>query len=102
MDQRNPAASDGTIEQAIALHRAGRLTEAEAIYDQILAAEPDHARALHLRGVLDYQQGRNEAAIELIGRAIARNGKDASFHSNLGLALQAHGRLEEAVAAYRA
>ncbi|MFX8871860.1 tetratricopeptide repeat protein, partial [Acinetobacter baumannii] len=35
---------------ALALHRAGRLAEATALYRQILAARPDHPGALYLLG----------------------------------------------------
>ena len=58
---------------AIKLHQQGQIEEAEAAYRQILAAEPDHAGALHLLGVIRQQQGRHEEALELIGRAISVN-----------------------------
>jgi hypothetical protein len=39
-----------TLADALAHHRAGRFHDAEVIYWQILAAESDHADALHLLG----------------------------------------------------
>jgi protein O-GlcNAc transferase len=99
MDNGRPAPAQ-LLAAALQHHRAGRFDDAERLYQQLLAIDPGNARALHLRGVLAYQQSRNEAAVDLIGRAIAQNGAEPSFHSNLGLALQACGRLEEAVAAY--
>jgi protein O-GlcNAc transferase len=84
----------------LAHHQAGRLAEAEAHYRQVLAAAPDHADALHLLGGIAYQTGRYEVAIELIGRAIAHNRNDPSYHCTCGLVLQGLNRLDEAVASY--
>jgi predicted O-linked N-acetylglucosamine transferase (SPINDLY family) len=94
-----------TISEALAMalqhHQAGRLQAAEQIYRQILAIEPNHVDALHLLGVLAYQEGKHELAIEYIGRAIGLEGAEASFHSNLGNVFQALGKLPEAVACHR-
>jgi hypothetical protein len=45
---------------ALGHHQAGRWAEADALYRQILAAEPDNPDALHLRGVLAHQTGRQD------------------------------------------
>jgi protein O-GlcNAc transferase len=81
-------------------HQAGQLAEAEVHYRRVLDIVPDHADVLHLLGGLAYQTGRHEAAIELIGRAIERNGNDPSYHCSRGLVLQSLDRLDEAVASY--
>jgi len=47
---------------ALQHHRAGRLTEAENIYRQVLAHLPDHPDALHLLGVVCQQHGRGDEA----------------------------------------
>ena len=85
----------------VRLHQSGRLAEAEAAYRQVLEAEPRHADSLHLLGVAATQRGHHEAAVELIGRAIAENGAMAPFHSNLGTSLRSLGRFAEAEACYR-
>jgi protein O-GlcNAc transferase len=94
-----------TISQAfqIALqyHHAGRLAEAEALYLQILAAQPKHADALHFLGVTALQVGRHDLAAERIRQAIILNPNNAGAHSNLGEACRKMGRLDEAIAAYR-
>ena len=50
-----------TIQQAIDLalqhHTAGRLSDAESIYNQILQSDPDQPVALHLLGVIAHQVG---------------------------------------------
>lgn len=85
----------------VRLHQSGRLAEAEAIYRQVLEAAPRHADCLHLLGVAATQKGRHEAALDLIGQAIAEKSDAAPFHANLGTSLRALGRLQEAEAAYR-
>lgn len=89
------------VQEALRHHQAGRFTEAEQIYQQILAIDPQHADALHLLGMVAYQTGRHDAAVDLIRRAIAVHKTAASYHSNLGNVLQAQGKLEEAAACYR-
>jgi tetratricopeptide (TPR) repeat protein len=91
----------GLLAAGVAHQQAGRLQNAEACYRNILAAEPDHADALHLLGVLANQMGRHEVAAELIRRAIARNGVSAPYFSNLAAALHALGDREGAIAACR-
>jgi len=94
-----------TIQQAfqIALqhHQSGRLAEAEAIYRQILAAEPRHADVLHLLGAVAHQTGRNDVAVELIRQAIVLKPNYPEAYSNLGIALKDRGQLDEAIAAHR-
>jgi protein O-GlcNAc transferase len=60
---------------AMGHHQAGRLNEAERLYLLILQTDPLHADALHLLGVLAHQIGRNDVAVDLIGRAVAQNGR---------------------------
>lgn len=83
---------------ALQNHRQHRMAEAEGLYRQVLAVDPNHVDALHMLGVLAYQAGRAEAAVDLIGRAIALHGENASFHNNIGEALRYLGRLDEATA----
>jgi tetratricopeptide (TPR) repeat protein len=94
-----------TIQQAFDLalqhHQAGRLREAERLYRQVLAQQPEHADALHSLGVIAHQVGRNDIAVGLILRAIALNPNLPEAHYNLGIALGDKGQLDEAIAAYR-
>jgi tetratricopeptide (TPR) repeat protein len=66
-----------------------------------LAIDPRHPDALHLLGMIAYQTGRDNAAVELIRKAIAIKGDAASYHSNLGNVLQSQGELAEAGASYQ-
>ena len=46
----NPAELQQLMEQALGLHQAGHLAEAELRYKQILTVAPNHPDALHLLG----------------------------------------------------
>src|SRR5262245_49129812 len=82
---------------AVSLHQAGRLSEAEGIYRNILAIDPKHIDSLHLLGVIALQHGRSDIAVELIGQAISANKRNAEYHNNMGVALRELGRKDEAV-----
>jgi len=84
--------------RALDLLKAGRFAEAEPLYRQILAVDPNHVDGLHLLGVVAYHLGRHEEALNLIGKAIGLNDRVADFHCNMGLVLFALGRAKEAVA----
>jgi predicted O-linked N-acetylglucosamine transferase (SPINDLY family) len=89
------------INDAVALHQAGKLEEAQAIYRRVLAEDPGHADALYLMGSLAYQTGRADEAIVLLEKAIAARPTAAAYHNNLGAVLASRGELEKACAAYR-
>ena len=73
---------------ALSHHQAGRLAEAESLYRQICAVDPDHVDSLHFLDVLAGQVGRNEVAIELIGRALAIKPDYVDALNNRGNALR--------------
>jgi tetratricopeptide (TPR) repeat protein len=89
------------LEIAVRHHQGGRLQAAERIYRQILAAEPNHADAIHLLGVIASQVGKHEFAVEYLQRAISLQGNVAFFHNSLGETYRALRRIPEAVACYR-
>lgn len=72
------------LEQAIALHQAGRFAEAAEIYEKIIAQMPSHFDATHLLGVIALQEGRLERAQSLITSALRINPKDTAAINNLG------------------
>jgi protein O-GlcNAc transferase len=94
-----------TIEQALDLaiqhQQAGRLAQAQAIYQQILSQQPNHADALHLSGLIAHNAGQNLHAVELITRAIQVNPSEAVFHNSLGVVLMSQGLQDEAIEAHR-
>ena len=90
-----------TIELALQHHRNGRFLEAERLYRQVLAADPEHFDALHLLGVLAHQAGNADLAIDLIRKALTRNDRHPAAFNNLGDAYIASGHPAEAETAYR-
>src|SRR5215212_2332088 len=58
-----------TLERAVAVHQAGRLGEAAALYEAVPAIQPDEPDALHLLGLVRREERRLEDALALIGRA---------------------------------
>jgi tetratricopeptide (TPR) repeat protein len=89
------------LARAIARHQAGDLDAAARAYRAILADRPDHADALHLLGLVLFQEGDMAAATDHIRRAIAIDARAAMYHANLGRVLMTQGRASEAVEAYR-
>lgn len=83
--------------QALLHHRAGELEQARELYGRVLRIDSRHADALHLLGVLAHQQNDHQLAIENIQQAININGGQAAFHSNLGAAYRAVGKLDAAL-----
>ena len=94
-----------TVQEAIQLamqkQQAGQLAEAEAIYRQVLAAQPDSAEALNLLGTLAAQQGRLAEAAELISRAAKLARENVEIYVNLGVVLLIGKRADLAESAFR-
>ena len=70
---------------------AGRLQQAGALYQQILAEAPDHAPSLHLLGVVALQIGQGAAAVNLIRAAVEADPTVPAYRNDLGEALRLQG-----------
>ncbi|MGB0682878.1 MAG: tetratricopeptide repeat protein [Magnetovibrionaceae bacterium] len=93
---------DALFEDALRHHRADRLGEAARLYDRILAVEPEHAEALHLKGLATFQSGREEQGLELVERAVTLQPMNPGYQANLGRIAKETGRLEQSIAAFSA
>ncbi len=70
--------------EAVQRMNAGDAPGAEQLCKQVLTAHPDHAGAVHLRGLAEHAQGRSREAGESIRRAVSLNPRAPAFHNNLG------------------
>jgi protein O-GlcNAc transferase len=88
------------VQQAMGLHRQGRLLEAESLYAAVLARRPEHFDASYLLGMLKMQQGQPTQALPLIEAAVKIKPFAPEALTGLGAVLAALGHPAEAVAAY--
>lgn len=90
-----------SLQEAIRLHQAGQLADAEAIYQHVLRLAPENADALHLLGLIRRRQGKFALAVELISIAVNLHPENFGFHNNLGLSYLDLGELERAETCFR-
>jgi Flp pilus assembly protein TadD len=98
--QAMPTAAE-LFDQALRYHQGGDLGLAEHLYRQTLQANPQHAEAWNLLGLLAIQVGRADVAAEYIIQALRIKPGLAEAHINLGIVLRGQGKLTEAEACYR-
>ncbi|MEX0701266.1 MAG: tetratricopeptide repeat protein [Planctomycetales bacterium] len=95
--------SPDDLAEALALHRAGRLAEAEALYRAVLDRHADDdGDAAHLLGLAVLQQGRADETAAILAEVAGRHPRRADVRNNLGVAWQAAGRWPEAARAFQA
>ena len=85
------------MNEALALHRQGRLRDAEKIYTRVLKAAPDHFDALNLLGTIKAQLGRIGEAHRLLSAAVKLNPRAPQAWANLGQVLHALKRDRDAL-----
>eukprot|EP00752_Nemacystus_decipiens_P009838 g8776.t1 len=90
------------LQVALTHHTVGGQLQAEQIYRQIIGQHPDHPDALHLLGLVLYQNGETEGAISYIEKALnsSTDYPYQNFHNSLGECLRAAGRPKEALEHY--
>ena len=98
---RPDLSSSDKLHQAIAHHQAGRISDAERLYVQILEIEPENPNALHLLGLLFFHRGQFDDAIELLQKAVANNKRNAKCFGDLAIVLNTAKRFQEAEVASR-
>ncbi len=71
------------------------------MYKQVLRSNPDNPDALYLLGMLAHQAGNNEAAAEIINRAIRVNPNNPAAHNVMGSIYSALKKPDYAVRCYQ-
>jgi len=82
-------------------HQSGQFHEAEVIYRQILAADPQQPDAWHLLGLIAQEAGQLAAALEYIDRALTIDARMAPFWNSRGIVCEASGQHEKAAECFR-
>jgi tetratricopeptide (TPR) repeat protein len=99
--EKKAAATLNPFDLAKQHHGAGRLPEAERLYQKVLQADPNQPDALHMLGVVSYQLGKSDIAIDLIKKAITLKPDYVEAYYNLDNVLKDRGKLDEAVGCYQ-
>lgn len=87
--------------EALELHRAGRLAEAESRYRRVLDRDATHVDALHYLGLISLERGDAGRALDLIGRALRQRPDDPILNNNLANARRRLGHRPAARTGYR-
>jgi tetratricopeptide (TPR) repeat protein len=101
--RRKPAPApkaERPLTRALRLSGAGRQDEALAVCEEILAGDPEHAEALHMKGVLLMARDEPQAALPFLERAAGLQDGVAEFHNSLGVCRRRLEQNTEAMAAY--
>lgn len=89
------------LQQAQVWLQQGQLVQAAAACQQLLAAQPTHADAIHLLGLVYKAQSDGAQAERHLRLSVQLAPGRADFHANLGNLLHTLRRHDEAIAAYR-
>ena len=76
--------ADRSIDTARGYYLQGRHAEAESLYRQLLARQPNALGGCEGLGVLAFQQGRVDEALAFFSRCVAIDPGSARVHANLG------------------
>ena len=81
--------------------RAGKLQEADRLFNHILAVAPNQADSLHLSGLVAFRLGRMDEAVAKVEKAIQHGIDVALYLRNLCEIYRTLNRLDDAVATGR-
>jgi tetratricopeptide (TPR) repeat protein len=88
------------LNEALKLHRSNDLINASKLYNQIIEIDRDNFDAIHLLGVIEYQNNNYLIASDFIRKAISINPNYADAHNNLGNTYRKANNLKEALLCY--
>ena len=88
------------FQQALVLHRQGKLAEAEPLYAQVIAAAPDNFPTRYMAAMLCYQQQRHDDALAAVQIALQLRPMAADALTLKAAILKALARSAEALAVF--
>jgi tetratricopeptide (TPR) repeat protein len=83
------------------LEGAGRRGEAATLYERAVSLSPAHVEAWYALGLARCDEAQHDAAASALGAAIRLRPAASGWHATRAFALQAAGRLAEAISSYR-
>ena len=89
------------LSEAVALHQAGKLSEAEALYGRILQQDSRSSPALYGVGVIAHQVGKNDIALQCLNEAIRLDPAIPAYFNMRGLVSSALGNVDGAMQDFR-
>ncbi|MEE4358637.1 MAG: tetratricopeptide repeat protein, partial [Desulfococcaceae bacterium] len=88
------------LSKALAHHQAGQLKAAQEIYQKIIAENPNNSNALHLSGLVSFQRGDYDTAVNLIQKAIDIFPGDPVYYTNLAAVFMSRQKYDHAIFCY--
>lgn len=93
----SPEQVTAMINQALALHKAGKLREAEPLYREALKYDPRNVAVLQNIAIILKDLNRHDEAIEFVRRSLQGDPKIPHFYRNAGSIYRAANRPHDAV-----
>jgi len=94
---RDPKDIGAQFRLAVTLRKMRKMTEAEAEFDKVVAADKDYPSLALERGILYEESGRVDKALESFRSALAKAPGDLDLQLRVGAALAAIGSVDEAI-----
>ncbi|OOZ39502.1 hypothetical protein BOW53_11365 [Solemya pervernicosa gill symbiont] len=89
------------LDLAVKYHVEGQLQKSEVLCRKVLEVQPEHPVALHILGMLAYQIGDNESALDYLHKTVLVSPGYVEARNNLGIVLFERGMLDEAEKQYK-
>lgn len=89
------------LSTAVQYHQAGNFAAAGPLYRQLLAEQPAQPQLHFLFGLLSYQLGHNDVAVQHLRQAAALAPAEPVYHSGLGLVYRGLKLFPQSIASYR-
>ena len=93
VNSKNIQQAKNLFAKAVALHESNRLALAKPIYQQVLKLIPKQPDAMHMLGVIAFQENDFENAVAWMNQAVQKQPNHSTLLFNLGNAQRAIGNL---------